>query len=635
MKREILRSSLLTRRAALLAGAQVTLLGTLAGRMYFLQVLQADRYATLAEENRINIRLLAPPRGTIVDRFGVTLAANAPTYRVELVAEQVGDLAATLDAVAALIPVSDSDRRRVLRDTHRKHSFVPVSIRENLTWDEMARISVNTPELPGVSIEQGSTRYYPFGETASHVVGYVAAVSEKELEGADDPLLELPDFRIGKNGVEKANDLALRGTAGTSQVEVNAFGRVARELSRKDGTPGQQMVLTLDMALQQIAMQRCNDEGSASCVLLDAWTGEVLALASAPGYDPGAFAAGVSAEMWKELVNNPRNPLSDKAISGVYAPGSTFKPMVAMTALETGAITPETEFFCPGVFEIGNTAFHCWKKGGHGHLSVRRAIKESCDVFFYHCADLLGIDRLAAMGKKFGLGEMLGIDIPGERQGLMPTTTWKKGATGISWQRGDTISCGIGQSYVSVTPLQLATYAARLITGRMVTPTLLRKQGIMTPSEVPLTAPNPKFASLDLKQKNVDVVLNGMFGVVNEEHGTAFHARIKDAAYLMGGKTGTAQVRHISQAEREHGLRKIQDVPWKERDHALFISFAPTSAPRYACAVVVEHGGESAGEGGAVAAPIARDVLLEAQKRDPARHIPDNPAVAAATVASG
>jgi penicillin-binding protein 2 len=339
--------------------------------------------------------------------------------------------------------------------------------------------------------------------------------------------------------------------------------------------------------------------------------------------------------MWKELVANPRNPLSDKAISGVYAPGSTFKPMMAVTALENGVITPDTEFFCPGVFELGNTSFHCWKKGGHGHLSVRRAIKESCDVFFYHCADLLGIDRIAAMAKRFGLGEILGIDIPGERKGLIPTTAWKKAETGISWQRGETISCGIGQSYVSVTPLQLATYAARLVTGRSVPPILLRKQGVMTPNEVPLRAADPGFASLDLKQKNVDIVLNGMFGVVNEQHGTAFHARITEPTMLMGGKTGTAQVRHISLAEREHGLRKIQDVPWQERDHALFIGFAPTTAPRYVCGVVVEHGGASAGEGGAVAAPIARDVLLEAQKRDPARHIPDNPAVAGAAVASG
>ncbi len=634
MKREIQRSTLLTRRALVLAGGKVALLATLAGRMYYLQVIEAKRFTTLADENRINIRLLAPPRGRIVDRFGIALANNEPTYRVEMVAEQAGDIQATLAAVDTLIPLSDADRRRVMRDLRRKHSFVPVSIRENLSWDEMARIEVNTPELPGVSIERGLARHYPFGEAVSHVVGYVAAVSEKELEGVDDPLLELPDFRIGKNGIEKAHDLELRGKAGSSQVEVNSLGRVIRELSRKEGEPGEEIALTLDMALQDLAMRRCGDEGSASCVVMDAFTGEVLALASAPGYDPGAFAAGLTPEQWKELSTDPRNPLSDKAISGVYAPGSTFKPMVAMTALENGVITTDTEFFCPGQFELGNTVFHCWKKGGHGRLSVRRAIKESCDVFFYHCADLLGIDRIAAMAKRFGLGQVLGIDIPGERAGLIPTTSWKKATTGISWQRGDTISCGIGQSYVSVTPLQLATYVGRLVTGRAVEPRLTRKQGIMTPGEAVAQVPDPAFAPLDFKPKHVEIILNGMFGVVNEPHGTAYHARIEDPAFAMGGKTGTAQVRHISLAEREHGLHKIQDVPWKERDHALFISFAPVTAPRYVCAVVVEHGGVSAGEGGAVAAPIARDVLLETQKRDPARRIPDNPLGAGGMVAS-
>lgn len=633
MQRENNRTKLLTRRALLLGGAQVALLATLAGRMYYLQVVQADRYSMLADENRINIRLVAPPRGRIVDRFGVALADNEPTYQVVLVAEQAGDIPSTLDAVGTLIPVSDTDRKRVLRDIHRKHSFVPVMIRENLSWDEMARIEVNTLELPGVSIEEGLTRHYPLGQNASHVLGYVAAVSEKELTG-DDPLLELPGFKIGKNGIEKEYDLELRGSAGTMQVEVNAYGRVVRELTRENGIAGQEIVLSLDAALQDLAAKRCTDELSGSCVLLDAWTGEVLALASSPGYDPAAFSSGLTQAMWHQLTTDPYDPLVDKAIAGVYAPGSTFKPLVAMTGLESGAITPETTFFCPGFFHLGNTVFHCWKHGGHGTLSVREAIKQSCDVFFYNVADLLGIDRIAAMAHNFGLGEKLDIDIPGEKSGLIPTRAWKKATTGISWQRGDTVSCGIGQSYVSVTPLQLATYAARLVTGRMVVPRLTRASGIMTPAGA-AKGIDPKFAPLNFNQKHVDVVLNGMFGVVNEPHGTAYHARIEDQQYLMGGKTGTAQVRHITQAEREHGLRKIQDVPWKERDHALFISFAPVSAPRYACAVVVEHGGKTMGEGGAAAAPIARDVLLEAQKRDPVHRVPSPPYSPATTIAQG
>ncbi len=630
MQRENNRSKLLTRRAILLAGSQVALLGALAGRMYYLQVLQAGRFGTLANENRINIRLVAPPRGRIVDRFGVALADNRPTYRVVLVAEQAGDIESTLNAVATLIPVSDIDRRRVMRDVKRKHSFVPVMIRENLTWEEMARIEVNTLELPGVSIEQGLIRHYPFGDIASHVLGYVAAVSEKELEG-DDPLLELPDFRIGKNGIEKAYDLELRGSAGTSQVEVNAFGRVVRELAREDGIAGQDIVLTLDMALQDFAARRCAAEQSAACVVMDSWTGDVLALASSPGYDPSAFAAGLTPTQWKELVGDERHPLNNKAISGVYAPGSTFKPVVALAALEAGAMTPDTRVSCPGFFDLGNAKFHCWKKGGHGVMNMRDAIKHSCDVYFYETARRLGIDKIAAMAKRFGLGEILGIDIPGEKAALMPTTTWKFGATGIKWQPGDTISAGIGQGYVTATPLQLATYAARLATGRAVVPRLTREAGVMTADII--TEHLPEFSAIPIPQKDRSLVLDGMYAVVNEQGGTAYAARITDAGMQMGGKSGTSQVAHISQAEREHGVKKAKDLPWDRRDHALFISFAPVSAPRYVCAVIVEHGGVEGGGGSAVAAPICRDVLREAQKRDPARHLPDRPFGAEATVA--
>ncbi|HUZ74506.1 MAG TPA: penicillin-binding protein 2 [Stellaceae bacterium] len=624
VKREQVRSKLLTRRALFLAGGQVALLATVAGRLYFLQVVQAGRYQTLADENRINIRLIAPPRGHIVDRFGVALATNRPTYRAVLVADEAGDIAATLDAVARLVPLSDIDRRRVIHDIRAKHGFVPVVIRDDMSWDEMARIEVNTLELAGVSVERGLMRTYPFGEVVSHAVGYVAAVSEKDLAG-DDPLLELPDFRIGKSGIEKAFDLELRGTAGTSEVEVNAFGQVVRELAREDGMAGQQITLGLDMALQDLAAQRCTAQGSAACVALDAFTGEVLAMVSTPGYDPGAFAAGLTEAMWQKLVTDPLNPLSDKAISGTYAPGSTFKPLVGMAALDSGLVTADTEFFCPGYFQIGNAIFHCWKKGGHGTLSMRRAIKESCDVFFYHTADTIGIDRIAAMANRFGLGIELGIEIPGERQGLIPTRAWKLATTGVTWQRGDTISCGIGQGYVAVTPLQLATYVARLATGRSIVPRLVRTQGVMASDSAAATAISADFAPMGIAEKHFDLLRNGMYGVVNELHGTAYHARIEDPAMAMAGKTGTAQVHHISAAERNHGMVTGTSVPWKDRDHALFIAFAPWNAPRYVCAVVVEHGGQTGGEGGAVAAPIARDVLLAAQQRDPARHVPDRP----------
>jgi penicillin-binding protein 2 len=617
LPRETQRHKLVTRRAALLAGGQALLGAALVGRMYQLQVLEKDRYRVMADENRINLRLVAPPRGRILDRFGVPLAENQPNYRVVVVAEQAGDLEATLAALGTLIEIGDAERRRVLREARRKHSFVPLVVRANLNWEEMARIEVAIPELPGIAVEQGLSRHYPYGGTAAHVLGYVAAVSEKELTG--DPLLELPDFRIGKSGVEKTHDRELRGTAGTTQVEVNAYGRVVREIASRPGQPGQEVVLGIDAAMQEFMVRRCAAETSLSGVLLDALTGDVLAMVSSPSFDPTQFSAGLSPAMWQELATDPRNPLSNKAIGGLYPPGSTFKPIVALAALEAGVITPETPVSCPGYLELGDATFHCWQKSGHGALHLHDAIKKSCDVFFYEASRRAGIDRLAAMARRLGLGGALGIDMPGERGGLIPTRDWKLATTGIAWQPGETLIAGIGQGSVLATPLQVATMAARLVTGRAVVPHLLRANGRLAPGG---DRQPPAFPPLGIAPRALALVLDGMNAVVNEAGGTAYAARITEPAFAMGGKSGTSQVRRISQYERDHGVRKAAELPWKERDHALFVAFAPVSAPRYVCAVVVEHGGTTAGGGSAVAAPICRDVLLEAQRRDPARRIP-------------
>jgi penicillin-binding protein 2 len=623
MQREAQRQKLFTRRAAILAGAQATLLAALAGRMYQLQIVEADRYALLADENRMNLRLLAPLRGRILDRFGVVLAGNRQNYQLVVVAEQAGDVAATLDALDTLIEVSEADRRRVLREIRRKHSFVPVVVRANLSWDEVARVEVAVPELPGVSIDQGVARHYPFGDTAAHVIGYVAAVSEQELDG--DPLLELPDFRIGKSGVEKSQDSELRGTGGTSQVEVNAFGRVVRELARVAGKLGQDVVTSLDMTMQEFVTRRCSAEQSVSCVLLDAVTGDVLALVSSPSFDPVPFSTGLTPAMWQDLSNDPRKPLSNKVIAGVYPPGSTFKPVVATAALTAGVLTPETSFTCPGYLALGDATFHCWRHRGHGTLRLRDAIKRSCDVFFYETARRTGIDRLAATARRFGFGGVLGIDIPGEKPGLIPSREWKLAATGTAWSQGETLIAGIGQGSVLATPLQLATMVARLVTGRAVSPRLVRADGLVPPGGDP--AP-PDFPPLGINPHALALVLDGMNAVVNEQGGTAYAARITEPGFAMGGKSGTSQVRHISEYERGHGGRKARQIPWKDRDHALFVAFAPVGAPRYVCATVVEHGGASGGGGSAVAAPICRDVLLEVQRRDPARRVPEGSTVA-------
>jgi penicillin-binding protein 2 len=622
LPRDDQRDTLFTRRAALLAAGQGVLGAALVARLYQLQILESDRYAVLAEENRINLRLLAPVRGRIVDRFGTTLADNRRNFRVVIVPEQAGDLEATLRALSGLVELGAAEQRGILREARRKHSFVPIVVRANLSWQEVARIEVAVPELPGVSIEEGLVRNYPYGATTAHVVGYVAAVSEKDATG--DPLLELPDFRVGKSGVEKSQDVRLRGLAGASEIEVNAYGRVVRELSRRPGQPGEDVVLGLDIAMQKFVAGRAEREPSIACVLLDAVNGDVLAMLSSPSFDPMQFSTGLTHAAWQQLSTDERHPLIDKAAAGVYPPGSTFKPVVALAALEAGVVTPETPVHCPGHFDLGNATFHCWKTGGHGTLRLREAIKQSCDVFFYEAARRTGIERLAAMARRFGFGKPLGLDIPGERGGLIPDPEWKQRTAGGSWSTGETLIAGIGQGAVLATPLQLAAMTGRLATGRAVVPHLMRDR--LASQGVDETIPS--FPALGVNPSHLALVLDGMNAVVNEPRGTAYAARIPDPAYAMGGKSGTSQVRRITEYERDHGIRKPSQVPWKERDHALFVAFAPVQAPRYVCAVVVEHGGADAGGGSAVAAPICRDVLLEAQRRDPARRLPPPEAVA-------
>jgi len=606
MYRDSGRYKLFSRRVAILGGGKLALLGLLAGRMYQLQVVESDRYTTLAEENRINLRLLPPPRGRILDRYGRPLAINQENYRVSLVAEQVQDVDAILDALSRIISLGDHERQRILRKVRRRRGFVPVTVRENLQWEDVSRIEVNAPDLPGLSIEVGQSRQYPFAHDFSHVLGYVAAVSEKEVTG--DPLLELPGFKIGKNGVERVFDLNLRGKAGNSQVEVNAVGRVIRELSRQEGQPGDDLRLTIDRDLQKLAADRLKKEKSAAAVVMDIHNGDVLVLSSVPGFDPNEFVTGLSSRSWRRLVNDPRTPLINKAISGLYAPGSTFKMVVALAALEANIVRPDHRVFCRGFTQLGNARFHCWKKHGHGWQDIYDAHKNSCDVYFYDIAKRIGVDRIAAMARKLGLGEKTGVDLPSEKGGVIPTRAWKKALIGTPWQQGETLISGIGQGFILTTPLQLAVMTARLANGgEAVTPRLVRPERIDGKDDT------PKFKKLAISRASLDVIRDGMNQVTNEHGGTAYRARISEKGMEMSGKTGTAQVRRISKAERETRVLKNHERPWRERDHALFVGYAPSDDPRYAVAVVVEHGGG----GSKVAAPIARDLLLATQKRDP------------------
>jgi penicillin-binding protein 2 len=445
----------------------------------------------------------------------------------------------------------------------------------------------------------------------AHVLGYVAAVAERDLTG--DPLLELPGFRIGTNGIEQKYDLSLRGSAGTSQIEVNAYGRVIRELNREEGKPGDELVLTVDGGLQTFVHQRLQGEQSASAVVMDVENGDVLALASVPSYDPNAYNIGLTVKQWNDLINDPLHPLTNKSISGLYAPGSTFKMMVALAAQKAG-INPDHKVFCPGHMTLGRSRFHCWKKYGHGWVDMHEGLQHSCDVFFYDISRKVGVDNIAAMANKFGLGERVGIDLVGEKGGVIPTRDWKLANIGEAWQGGETLIASIGQGFVLTTPLQLATMVARIASGNQVVPRLTR--GVRA-DQVPAEgegAAQPAFAPLDVPLEHLKMVREGMDLVSNHPRGTAYRARIEEEGLELAGKTGTSQVRRISLAERAAGVTKNEQLPWRRRDHALFVCFAPVHKPRYACAVVVEHGGG----GSAVAAPIARDILLETQRRDPA-----------------
>ena len=610
-----------TRRAALLGGMQGLLMSVLAGRLYYLQVIRADDYRTMADDNRISMRLLPPKRGRILDRQAVELANNQQNFRILFVPEHAkGGIAETLDALSRLVEIDEYDRRRIEREIRRNRKFMPVTVLENLAWEEFSRVNVHLPDLPGIQPDVGESRSYPLGGAFAHLVGYVGVVSEKELTG--EPLLELPGFRIGKSGVERARESVLRGTAGNSQIEVNALGRVIKQLNRIDGDPGEDVVLTIDAELQMMVMDRLGEE-SGSVVVMDVHTGDIISMVSTPGFDPNSFNLGIDHNEWKELLADPRKPLINKPLRGQYPPGSTFKMIVALAALEAGVITEDFQTFCTGKVKLGNHTFHCWKKQGHGLQNLVSAIEHSCDVYFYEIARKTGINRIAAMAERFGLGEPTGIGVGGERSGLVPTKEWKLATIGEPWQGGETLNVGIGQGHLLTTPLQLAMMTAQLANGgKRVRPRLMYSPATEETADAESgdqpAADIEENKSLGLSEHALSLVLEGMRRVTNSTTGTAFRARIKDPTKAMAGKSGTAQVRRISKYERDTRVLKNKERLWKERDHALFVAFAPVEAPRYAIAVVVEHGGG----GSSVAAPIARDVLTATQNRDPARTPP-------------
>jgi len=590
-----------TRRGLFLGGSMAAVVAVLGARMRHMQVDQADEFRLLAEDNRISIRLIPPARGLIYDRNGKLIAGNEQNYRVVISRDDAGNVEDVLNRLSGILPISTEDFDRALKEARRR-SPLPIIVSDRLNWDDVSKVAINAPALPGVSPEVGLSRIYPRDFDFAHVVGYVGPVSEADLAKLDepDPLLQTPKFQIGKIGVETWMEDELRGKAGNRRVEVNAVGRVMRELGRQEGIAGGDIRLTIDADVQNYVQARLGDE-SAAVVIMDVNNGDILSIVSSPAFDPNLFVRGISHNDYNALTSNDHTPLANKSVAGAYPPGSTFKMVTGLAALEAGVITTASSISCPGHYDVGGRKFHCWKRGGHGRVSLDRALAESCDVYFYDVAMKVGIDKIAEMGRKLGLGERHDIPMSAITEGLMPNKAWKQERYKKEWVIGDTVNASIGQGYVLSSPLQLAVMTARIASGKSVSPRLIHSIGDV------LTSENPG-ADLGFNPQLLRAVRQGMDAVTNSQRGTAYSSRVDDKALRMAGKTGTSQVRNISAAERARGVISNANLPWNRRDHALFVGYAPLDAPRYAVAVVVEHGGG----GSTAAAPIGRDVLLRA-----------------------
>lgn len=609
------RQEVVTRRAMLLGGGFSLLMAGIAGRLYQLQILDHQKYVDLAQENQFNRRILTPLRGEIIDRFGNVLASNRKNFRLLFIPEQARDVDAALDKISQIVPINQDKRARILREIRRRGAFTPIQIEDNLSWREFSKLNFELPHLAGILPDVGETRDYPFSEASAFVIGYVGAVTKSDLDAeekdADRMLLRQPGFKVGRGGLERTYEKELRGAAGEMNVKINAHGRVIEEIRNNAKPPvqGKTLALTIDAELQVAATNELKGE-SAAAVVMDAVTGDILVLASTPAFNPNDFNVGIDPTLWKSLNQSPYKPLLNKPISGVYPPGSTFKIVSAIAAQQSG-VRPSQTAHCTGRVWYGNRYFHCWKRGGHGTLNMKGALKHSCDVYFYELAKKLDIDILADVARKFGLGQTYELGISGQQRGVVPDRTWKRNyfagsPENQSWFQGETLSCIIGQGYVSSTPLQLAVMTARIATGRAVRPRLVRAVG-------DLVSPAPESPLIDIDEKYMDVVRAGMNAVTNEG-GTAARSRLQDPAWQLAGKTGTSQVYRITAEDRARGLAKPEDLPWERRDHALFVCYMPYDNPRYVCSVVIEHGIG----GSRVAGPKAREIMRAVAAKDPA-----------------
>lgn len=611
------RQGVFHRRAFLLGGLTGAGLLALGGRLAQLQLVEAQRYQKLSAGNQFNYRLVPPPRGLILDRNGVSLASNRPNFRLMINKDKGLNAEAVMDDLSKLVPIDGSRRARVLKELERAPRKAPVVVMEDLSWEEFSRVNIRAPELPNVTADMGEVRVYPFGGAFAHVIGYVAKVSDRDLTAAkddatqDQELLHHPGFRIGKQGVEKAFDKDLRGRAGATKTEVDAQGRVVRLDPAGDvpPTPGKAIRLTLDADIQNRALEVMGEE-SGAIVMIDCRTGDLLCMASAPSFDANRFVRGLSGPEYKALAEYERKPLLDKALTGTFPPGSTFKPTVSLAALTAG-IDPEVRIHCSGSWYYGGRTWRCYKPGGHGSQNMHDAIKNSCDIYFYQTALKTGPTNIANAARAMGFGQLYDLGIPGQKRGLVPDPEWKKRAfkknpANQIWFPGETPSFGIGQGALTVNALQLAVMTGRLANAKKaLAPRLIKSIGDV---ERPSGADVP---DLPFAPEHLAYVRAGMAAVANDVTGTAYrNSQLGLGDVQMAGKTGTAQVRSFDKGVS----RDSKDVRWRLKDHNLFVAFAPYDDPRYAVAVIIEHGGLG---GGTAGAPRAREVMRVALLKDP------------------
>ena len=567
-----------SRRAWLLGAAQGAVGVLLAGRMAWLSVAENEHYNLLAESNRVNTTLVPPRRGWIVDRHGAPIATNRTDFRVDIIPERLEDLERELQLLQRLLGLAPADVERVRLDLKQAAGYQPVPVVENVDWERFAAVSLRQPELPGVAPSRGFSRAYPAGAAVAHLTGYVGAATAEQYKATRDPLFVTPGFKLGKDGLEKALEPRLRGRPGAKRVEVTARGKLVAELATRPDAPGATQRLTIDAGLQEFVARRLGTN-SGSAVVMDCRTGEILALVSMPAYDPNSFSDGISRLEWQMLSDDDHVPLMNKVTQGLYPPGSTVKPMNGLALMAAG-VDPTARVSCSGAMRVGTGIFHCHEKRGHGPLDLKNAIMQSCDIYFYEMIRRVGYDRIAPVARMMGLGQTFDLPLKGQRFGTVPDSAWKERKYKTKWTVADGLNASIGQGYVLTNPLQLAVMAARLASGRALEPSLLA-------DHVHRDAP-----ALPIDSEHLQLVREAMYGVVNQG-GTGGAARLNVPGAAIAAKTGTAQVRRITMAERRTGVLKNAALPFKLRDHALFVCFAPADNPRYAASIVLEHNGHT------------------------------------------